>query len=209
MPKGNTNEDRAKVKFRVIEFELEGGNANVENSIRQLAHAFTNHTNGGSARVPPPGTPRELAAPPPATEDTESTVQDADFTEVEEATPEPSPPRPTRQRTPHKPPNPNYLAELDSTMAFKAFAAAKPQAKHSKRYLLATLWLRDNKQLQSVGIDHIYTCYRNAGWPMNISDWDSNFRSLLKSDRFRRIGPGNYAITPKGEDDVRKLNDTE
>ena len=31
MPKGTTNEDRAKVKFRVIEFELEGGNANVEN----------------------------------------------------------------------------------------------------------------------------------------------------------------------------------
>jgi hypothetical protein len=36
MPKGNSSEDRAKVKLRMIECELEGGIASVENRIRQL-----------------------------------------------------------------------------------------------------------------------------------------------------------------------------
>ena len=37
-------EDRAKVKLRVIEFELEGGNASVENSIRQITNSLTTRT---------------------------------------------------------------------------------------------------------------------------------------------------------------------
>jgi hypothetical protein len=41
MPKGSgVVEDRAKVKFRFIEFELEGGNAAVENSVRNLTTAW-------------------------------------------------------------------------------------------------------------------------------------------------------------------------
>ncbi len=41
MPKGHGGtEDRAKVKLRVIEFELEGGNAAVENSIRQITNSL-------------------------------------------------------------------------------------------------------------------------------------------------------------------------
>jgi hypothetical protein len=37
-------DDKAKVKFRVIEFELEGGNATVQESMRNLAAAITRGT---------------------------------------------------------------------------------------------------------------------------------------------------------------------
>jgi hypothetical protein len=54
-------EDRAKVKLRVIEFELEGANSSVENSIRQLTAALTARTNG-APKLPPSKPPKELAS---------------------------------------------------------------------------------------------------------------------------------------------------
>jgi hypothetical protein len=113
MPKGTTNEDRAKVKFRVIEFELEGGNANVENSIRQLAHAFTNHGNGGPARVATPKPPKELSAGAPA-EDIDEVAAEAEYikpTDVEIGAP---PAKPAKPRSVYMPRAPQYIHDLTS-----------------------------------------------------------------------------------------------
>jgi len=75
MPNGNTGgEDRAKVKLRVIEFELEGGNTSVENSIRQLTNALTIR----SAITKPlhPRQPKELTAADNSTENETDEVVD-------------------------------------------------------------------------------------------------------------------------------------
>jgi hypothetical protein len=196
MPKASTNEDRAKVKLRVIEFELEGGNASVENSIRQLTHALSLR-NG--TPIAPPKTPKEIGvgSPPPATE-IEDPAQDAEYTDVPETTTEPTA-KPAKPKASYEPPIPNYLPELDPALEFKEYAAASPQTKHTKRYLVTAIWLRDVKQLQSVTIDHIYTCYKNAGWPITIRDWDSNFRSLVGQKWMRRTETGQYAVNPLGE----------
>lgn len=196
MPKP-TNDDRAKVKLRVIEFELEGGNASVENSIRQLTHALALR-NG--ATVAPTKTPKEIGAGSPTQPaEVEDPAQDAEYEDVEETAAEPSPNRPTKPKASWDPPAPNYLPDLDPTLEFKEYAAARPQTKHTKRYLVAAIWLRDVKQLPSVTIDHIYTCYKNAGWPIAFRDWDSHFRSLVGQKWMRREEPGQYAVNPLGE----------
>src|SRR5215471_14259533 len=80
MAKGNSGaEDRAKVKLRVIEFELEGGNASVENSIRQLTNALA--TRNGSPKTVAPAKPsKELAAASP---EEEMEVMEAEVVESE------------------------------------------------------------------------------------------------------------------------------
>jgi hypothetical protein len=73
MPKGNGGaEDRAKVKLRVIEFELQGANNSVESSIRQPTSALSIRSNGGALKPLPPRTQPALAATEERTEPVEA-----------------------------------------------------------------------------------------------------------------------------------------
>src|SRR5258708_2441782 len=119
MPKGNSGgEDRAKVKLRVIEFELEGGNASVENSIRQLTQALTTRTNGTPAKQLPPRTPAALPAGADEEADNPDEVTDAEFAEGADV-----PAAPAKPRTPRRPTVPEPI-EVDlaiGDMPFQQF----------------------------------------------------------------------------------------
>jgi hypothetical protein len=204
MPKANTGvDDHARVKVRVIEFELEGSNATVENSIRQLTTALTPR-NGTVKALPPKPANKEMSG---ATTEVEEVI-DAEV--VDEETPEPkgdtsTAARPKQPKTRSKPRIPEYKPELDMTgasISFKDYVAQKAPTKHTTRYLVAAAWLKEHGNSPTINLDKVFTCYRTAAWPMNITDWDVNFRSQVKTDRFRRVGPGEYQITPIGENDL-------
>jgi hypothetical protein len=114
---------------------------------------------------------------------------------------------PARTRKPTKPTQPKFVDGLFPSAAdvdtFKAFVAQHPTKKHSERYLVAALYLRDHGH-QIVHMDKIYSCYRVVGWPMTLNDWDVNLRNQLRNDRFRRTD-GGYAITTAGENVVQEL----
>ncbi|HYW42228.1 MAG TPA: hypothetical protein VE959_05190 [Bryobacteraceae bacterium] len=211
MAKSGGNEDRAKVKLRVVEFELEGGNAAVENSIRQITHALAIR-NGPPARMMPPKPPNELAAGVPAeTDEAEEIIQDVEYADAGDTGQE-QPTKPAKPKTTYKPRVPTYLHDLDMTgtgVTFKDFAAQKNPTKATQRHLVAAYWLKEHGNSPTTTMDKVYTCYRTAEWPTNQSDWDVNFRSQVKTNRFRRVSPGEYAITPIGENDVRTLDGTE
>jgi hypothetical protein len=151
------------------------------------------------------GAPDESAIEPePAVE----TTNDADAPAAETSGSSPS----TRSRKgAAKPAQPTYVDNLfPSTTeadAFKAFAAEHPTNKHSERYLVAALYLRDHGRHPTVTLHDIYTCYRLAGWPMTVNgtnDWDINLRNQVRNDRFRRVD-GGYSITTAGEGIVQQL----
>lgn len=111
-------------------------------------------------------------------------------------------------RAPRKYPMPTYLHDLDldgGAVTFKAFAQQKAPKKNSKKYLVVAAWFREYGGKQAVTIDHVYTCYKTAGWSTNIADWDLSFRQLVKHDWMRRVQQGEYAITPLGEDEVKNI----
>ena len=56
-------------------------------------------------------------------------------------------------------------------------------------------------------INHVYSCYRTAKWGTNIADWDLPFRALVKQDWMRRVQPGQYAITPLGENELNDVGE--
>ncbi len=212
MAKGHGGgEDRTKIKFRFYEVEVEGGSASVEHNISQLVQVFANRNNGAPARVPPPKQTRELAAPD--AEDVEEPVEADEIIEPEDDDiTVPARARAARAKAAYKPKLPNYLADLDliaTYISFKDFAESKKTKKHTVRYLIAAFWLKQNGHSPTVNIDKIYTCYSTVGWPMKISDWDLNLRQQIKTNRFRRMQTGEYAITPIGENDVKELNGTE
>ena len=114
MAKGNFgSEDRAKVKLRVIEFELEGGNAAVENSIRQLTQALTQRseapTTGGKALPPKPT--KELAAGDKPDSNVEDVVEEPEVLDAEPVEANGTP-KATKPKTTYKPRVPQYLHEF-------------------------------------------------------------------------------------------------
>jgi hypothetical protein len=211
MPKGHGGtDDRAKVKLRVIEFELEGGNAAVENSIRQITNSLAIRST--SARpVAPARQPRELAPGDGEHQEPEEAEESAEVIEAEavETDGEPKPPKAAKPK--YKPPLPEYLSDLDmkgNGVTFKEFAATKAPKMHTTRYLVAAMWLKEHGNSPTINTNKVYTCYKTVGWPLNITDWDVNFRSQVKRDRFRRVEGEGYAITPLGEADLQKPDGT-
>lgn len=204
MAKGTQGpEDRAKVKLRVIEFELEGGNAAVENSIRQLTQALSAR-NGAPAKVISSGKqPKELAGGTVEEEPTEAEVVDDDEVDVDEAPATPAA-RKSRQRS--KPKAPEYVHDLmdgAKLEEFKEFAKQKNPTTRPQRYLVATYWLKECGGSPTVTADKMYTCFKNAGWPTNFNDWRGAFDSLVYVEDFRKVGVGEFAINPTGENKVK------
>jgi hypothetical protein len=209
MPKGGGNEDRAKVKLRVIEFELEGGNASVENSIRQLTQALATRTNGAPARVAAPK-PRELGGGDGVTDDVEAPVE-VEFADGDEPVAD-APAAKAKAKNNSKPRVPEYKHDLDmigNGLTFKAFVEQKDPKKSTQRHLAAAFWLKEHGGSPTINIDKVFTCYKTVGWPTNQMDWDANFRSQVRTNRLRRVTPGEYAITPIGENDVRTMDGAE
>src|SRR5580658_34529 len=191
MPKGNVGaEDRAKVKFRFIEFELDGGNAAVENSIRNLTTALTRNNNSQNS-ITKALPPRSQPALPPGEE---AEVLDAEQIESEEAltvdneidTPTAASRAPRASR---KPKTPDLIPDLDPTAgnpSLKEFCDEKSISNDStdtKKYLACAVWLKDHKQIPSLTDAHIYTCFKFMKWPLQ-ADIGAPLRTMKKQDWF-------------------------
>jgi hypothetical protein len=205
MAKGNPGaEDRAKVKLRVIEFELEGANASVENSIRQLTNALATR-NGSPKPVAPAKPQKELAAPP-----SEEEVVDAEVVEEEtENEAEPAAPVSKVPKVKAKPKPPEYKSDLltkDQLEAFKEFAKGKTGASsRNQQYLVCAFWLKEYGGQPTVNQDKVFTLFKTAGWSVGFNNWRAPFDNLVHSSHMRKVGVGEFAINPPGEDEVNKM----
>jgi hypothetical protein len=201
MAKGNS-EDRAKVKLRVIEFELEGSNLSVENSIRQITNSL------GVRPAAPKALPPKLAKETPASasaEETEMIVDEAEVidTEAVEMSGEESLERKGAKKSKPKPPT--YLHDLDLVgkgVTLKDFARDKAPTSKNKRYLVAAYWLKEHGGQENVNADKIYTCFKTAGWPTDFNDWRATFDNLVHGEHMRKVAKGEFAINPLGESAV-------
>jgi hypothetical protein len=195
-------DDHAKVKVRVVEFELEGANATVENSIRQLTQAIT--ATRIAPKPAPPKQPKELNGTTiehEVVQDPEPEVVDAEPVENGDA-----PPAKKMPRTKAKPKAPTYLHDLmegTQLAAFKAFAKEKNPTTRPKQYLTAAYWLKEHGGHPTVNADKIYTCFKNADWQTNFNDWRATFDRLVYEEDLRKTGIGEFAINPTGEAKVK------
>jgi hypothetical protein len=219
-PKGKTEGGERSNRFRFVMLEADLSDMNVNALAQAIVSALRpDGPSTGQRLTPPPVVKLRLSAPPvPASNGrSENLEHDAGASQTEEITSElavgeedasetPSS-APARARKPTKPTQPKYVDSLFASPpdsdAFKAFVGQYPTQKHSERYLVASLYLRDHGNA-TVNMDKIYTCYRLVGWPMTVNDWDVNLRNQLRNDRFRRTDDG-YAITTAGENVVQQL----
>ena len=179
----------SRVRFIMMEAEIGDGS--------DLAH-FT-HAIQNALRSPAPVAVKRIAAPAPhvngGPESGEAgLVDEAPTEEVDLA--DPTPPAP-KIKVPRKPaPKPSVI-EIDITSEPPLSSLADPKSNH-KRYLAIAAWLHDHRSTEAVTADHIYTCYRHLGWPIDIPDFAQPLRELKHKQYFTTPERGKYAINQLG-----------
>lgn len=112
-----------------------------------------------------------------------------------------------RQRRNYKKPT---VIEMDLSagaggVAFEDFATEKSPDTHADRYLVAAAWLHDHAGLETITVNHVYTCYLAAGWNFDVTDPGWPFREL-KGDGLGTTNRGNFSIGHLGLSRVKKMN---
>lgn len=205
--------EKGKVKFRVIDFEVEGSDESLQESLRSIVAAIHRAPASGSRGLPGAPPRRPLSSQPLQPQgdlfpDDASSEEDAEVDEDgQESFVEAKPVR-SSGAVRRSPPNPKFLDNLNfqsGTVSFKDFVGQKQPMNETKRCLVIMVWLKDNLGVEEVDANHVYTGYRTAGWSAP-KDVGSTLRTLKK--RSWVVGgkeKGNFKLTQPGRDIVDAL----
>jgi len=114
--------------------------------------------------------------------------------EMEEVDATPAAPK---ARAPRKPgPKPTVIDDIDIKSDPPLSSLVDPGSNH-KRYLVIAAWLHDHRGIEAITANHIFTCYRHLGWPIDIPDFSQPLREL-KHKQYFTGDRGQYAINQLG-----------
>jgi hypothetical protein len=210
MRRRNENEGNGNgsghIKFRVVEFEIDGGNEMLAEGIKALTTALSK-SSGTTTVVPQRALPpAKHTSATPVTEvetvepETEETAE-LPFDEPEETT---ATPRARRPASP--PPTPEVLSDIDlnsGKVSLKDYVAQKSPSGPFEMYATIAVWYKENHNLDEVNANRIYTAYRflDEVPPNNVAQ-------VLRQLKFRRWfdkgdSTGGYKINIVGMNKVQ------
>lgn len=175
------------IKFRVIEFEIDGGNDTLAEGIKALTTALSKSpvttTVVSQRALPPVATPKRTTSPatdvePPAEPETEGETAELPEEEPAEATARP-------KRTPATPVTPEVLSDIDfntGKVSLKDFVAQKNPSDANEKFVTIAVWYKENHNLEEVNDDRIYTAYRFLDWvpPNDVAQTLRNIKAGKK-----------------------------
>jgi hypothetical protein len=207
MNRTGRGEERGKVRLRFVEVELEGLSSTIEEGIKSVVSAM-NRTAAGPFSLQqrtnvPPQSPKVLAA------NGDGSLEDAvqgsldidigsDDSHADESTP-------IRQKGPTRYTQPKFLKDLDldgGEKPFRDYAVEHHPETDNHRYLVIASWLKLHRNLDSITIHHVYTCYQKMNWPSQ-KDVGQPFRQMKRKSLFENSGKGQWEITHIGLDRVK------
>jgi len=183
----------SKIRFIMLEADLADGNLSevtqaIQNALRPQQSPVRFISNG-SAHT---NETIELEAP---------TFEAAD--DVEGETPEVARrPRSSRPRA-IKPPKVVDGIDWDGEPSLRDFAEEFDLKTDFERYLVIALWFRDHRDTPAVTASHVYTAYRQLGWPTSIPDFNKPFRNMVTNQLFTGGVKDGFAINQLGEGKVK------
>jgi hypothetical protein len=200
--------DKGRVKVRVIEFELDGSNQTLRDSIRDIVGAIGGRPQlqrqnpaalGGAAK----GSGNPAA---PIADDADSDVE-ADETIVDIVASDDEPSRQARRRSPPRTPQ---IIDLDLTSAkvpLAEFCQKLNPESDNEKYVVIAFWLKHFSVAAEVTMDHIHTCYRHMKWstPAEAGQPLRNLKARKYGYVNKGSKPGAFVITHIGENHVLGL----
>lgn len=115
-------------------------------------------------------------------------------------------PKPRKYRSPK--PVTNLVGDAGGK-AFEDFAREMGSpTEHAMRYLVAAAWLAEYANIPEISVDHVWMCYKFAGWTFDPSDPGFAFR-YLKKEGYGDTKAGKFAIGYLGTAKVQKMKSGE
>ncbi|MDP8988701.1 MAG: hypothetical protein M3N41_01300 [Acidobacteriota bacterium] len=198
--KENTfKESKGKVTF--VMFQVEGDDETLQQGFRAMEQAFQRL--GTPARVAAPhAAPTKLLAKSDKPADIQLDAEEREHELPDQ--PEETGAAIDGQR-PNKPRNytqPTFLADLDLSSdkeSFKDYATRTDPKTDNQKYLVASRWLHESKNIDAVTIHHIYTCFQAMKWTSQ-KDVAQPFRTMTKKDSYYQKNGKGWKLTHVGSD---------
>lgn len=201
--------DKGRVKVRVIEFEMDGSNQTLRESIRDIVGAIGRGaaskqqiaiTRDGSAA----GQPALGQESPDAIIDIEPEPVNASDGEFGEAPASGGIKKTRSLRTPQ------VLDGLDlnqGSVPLVGFLEKLNPSSETNRYAAVSYWLKEVAKVDEVSADHIHTAYKRMKWP-TPADASATFRQL-KGTKYGYMSKGGkagfYKLNHVGDGHIEKL----
>jgi hypothetical protein len=180
---------KGKIKFRFIDFEMDGGDATLQDAIREITRAI-----GKPAVIKvAPALAAAGGAQNPQADDVEDEVdEDNDSSNDDESggSDDAAKDKPKRYYK-----SPTVLdIDLKSENPLRPFLESLAPDSDAKRYMAIAYWFKTYRATSEVTPDHIYTGYKAMNWTTIPKDVGGPLRSLKKEGLFRK-GTGKYTYT--------------
>jgi hypothetical protein len=204
MAKNQTPSGRSKVRIFFVDADLAPGD------MQELTTALTNAIRPTHMiqRV----APARLGSGAADGNGAVDAAEEAEFEEVLDGGDDEAPAEARAPSKPRKYKSPKVVLELNPESGdkpFSQFAKEKGSPKdHVPRYLLAAYWLAEYANTPTVSPDHIFTCYKAAGWTFDVQDPGAAFRYFKKEGLGDTKG-GKFTIGHIGRARVEKMNAAE
>jgi cytoskeletal protein RodZ len=189
--------DRAKIKVRFFEVEVEGTDKSVQEALASVSGALARPVIVQRSAV--------SAERPSALSQSVPTAQPQFEYELEEPEPVPS----VTPKAPRKQSVPDYQVKeielKEGPVSWEAFAKAKNPSSDLMKHLVAAYWLKKYRGQASVDPNDAYTLYKAVKWPPS-KNMGQQFSDLTrKRDLMKSTGRGQFAINHLGEAEVEKM----
>lgn len=196
--------DKGRVKVRVIEFELDGSNQTLRESIRDIVGAI-----GGRTQQ------QQLLRAPALNDKTAAIAEQAAAIEPEDAltdTDEGGENGTSGPRARRSPPRTPQILDLDfnssdQPLSSLAQSLTLESGTDTDRYTVIAWWLKEKLSIEEITADHIHTGYRYMKWN-TPNDAGAPLRALKgRSYGYVKKGskPGTYVLTHIGVNHVTDL----
>jgi hypothetical protein len=198
-------DQNGKMKVRIIEFELEGSDMSLQESLKSITAALSRPPVTTAPRLQQRlGATRSVAEV--VIDDPSEPSEDVDQVEEIEHKEEPTVSAPALHKKQRKPPKmaAPSLVDIrfdDENPTFAEFVQQKEPKNDMQKYLCAAFWLKTYKTVNEVSIDHMYTAYKVMGWALPTNPVQP-MRELAatRDKRFSKgAEKGHYTINHVGE----------
>jgi hypothetical protein len=199
MAKNSSGKTPTSSRIRFVMVEAELGNGDVGQITQAIQNALRSPAVSPVKRIAVTTTAATGAIPDA---EIELDAEDVEQKEVGDA-PSASP----KARSPRKlPRTPDIISiDMNTDVSLASFTQGKDSNSQSKKYLIASAWLKEHRSIGAVSAGHIYTCFRSMGWTTNIPDFWQPLRDLKAKKYFGKNDQGEYEINHIGLDYVKKL----
>jgi hypothetical protein len=189
---------RSKVRLFFVDADLAPGD------LEELTAALTTAIRPTHVIARTSGAPR-LAIP--AASNGEAVIEEMEEVEslaLDEPVEEAPTDRTSSRKRSYRKPVPVNLDMRSGGKAFEEFAREKGPADQRARYLVAAAWLHDFAKVSVISADHVFTCYKSAGWTFDIKDPGLPLRKL-KAEGLGTTKDGLFSINHLGLAEVEKM----